>query len=351
VDRPPISVIIPTYNRAAQLPDAVRSVQEQTRQDWELIIVDDGSTDGTAAVVETLMRQDRRLRLLANEGVRGPGGARNAGIRAARGEVIAFLDSDDLWEPENLARFMERFDSDEGAVLVGSDIRMIDRERGSTTTMKSFLLETMVPWWRREPLVCAVMSPQALCDNIETITRPGLLLSLTIAGFSWVHTSSAMIRRDAALTAGLFDERLLRTEDIDLWLKLERMGRFVYIDEVLATYDITGRHDGSGSRYRLYDPSRRHSAYVEALYHLRLLNRIERSYSLTADQVRLLKHRRISHHRHCAVTALRQRYWPGLLHALPCFRSESEATRLFEELRTVLFRGETTSGRDDNVGA
>jgi glycosyltransferase involved in cell wall biosynthesis len=339
MDRPPISIVIPTYNRAALLPAAIHSVQAQTRTDWELIIVDDGSTDDTSTAIAPLLRDDPRLRLLVNKGARGPAGARNTGIRAARGAVLGFLDSDDYWEPSKLARFMTEFEAIPAAVLVASDNRMMDANSRSATTMKSFLLETMVPWWQKDPLAREVTRCDALARDIQTITQPGLFTGLTIAGFPWVHTSSAMIRRDAALKAGLFDERLIRTEDIDLWLKLESMGRFVYIDEVLARYDITGRDGAAGTRYASYDSSRRHTRYVEASYHLRLLDRIEQHCRLTADQSKLLARRRISHHRHCAVEALRERYWPGLIHAIPCMKNPSERDALKREMRDVLFQG------------
>ena len=338
MDRPPISIVIPTYNRAALLPAAIQSVQAQTRTDWELVIVDDGSTDDTSAAIAPLLRQDRRLRLLINEGRRGPAGARNTGIRAARGAVLGFLDSDDYWEPSKLARFMAEFDALPAAVLVASDNRMMDADSCSSTTMKSFLLKTMVPWWQTDPLAREVTRSDALARDIHAITQPGLFAGLTIAGFPWIHTSSAMIRRDAALKAGLFDERLTRTEDIDLWLRLERMGRFVYIDEVLGRYDITGRDGAAGTRYASYHPSRRHTRYVEASYHLRLLDRVERHCRLTTDQSKLLTRRRISHHRRCAVEALRERYWPGLVHAIPCLKNPSERDALKREMRDVFFR-------------
>jgi GT2 family glycosyltransferase len=219
---------------------------------------------------------------------------------------------------------------------------MVDRDSPSVTTMKSFLLETMVPWWQRDPLAREVTRCDALVRDIQTITQPGLFTGLTIAGFPWIHTSSVMVRRNAVLAAGLFDEQLLRTEDIDLWLKLESMGRFVYIDEVLARYEVTGRDGGVGSRYTSYHPSRRHTRYVEASYHLRLLDRIERHCQLTTDQSKLLKRRRISHHRHCAVEALRERYWPGLVHAIPCLKSACELDILAREMRDVLFHGTET---------
>jgi teichuronic acid biosynthesis glycosyltransferase TuaG len=101
---PAVSVITPVWNAAATLLETVASVRAQTRPDWELILVDDGSTDGSRALAESLAVADPRIRLLGWAGNRGAAAARNAGIRAARGRFIAFLDADDLWRPEKLAR-------------------------------------------------------------------------------------------------------------------------------------------------------------------------------------------------------------------------------------------------------
>ncbi len=99
----PVSVIIPTYNRAALVAEAVASVLAQTWRDFEVLVVDDGSTDGT---IEALAPYASRLRLLRRESRGGVSAARNTGIKAARGEWLAFLDSDDLWLPEKLSRQM-----------------------------------------------------------------------------------------------------------------------------------------------------------------------------------------------------------------------------------------------------
>ncbi|MDQ3809566.1 MAG: glycosyltransferase, partial [Chloroflexota bacterium] len=97
---PVVSVIIPTYNRAAYLREAVASVRAQTYATWELIVVDDGSTDDTWAYLSSL--REHRLRVIAQAHCGNPASLRNVGLRAARGEYIAFLDSDDLWAPEKL---------------------------------------------------------------------------------------------------------------------------------------------------------------------------------------------------------------------------------------------------------
>jgi glycosyltransferase involved in cell wall biosynthesis len=98
---PTISVVIPTYDRRALLMEAVESVRAQTFAGWELLVADDGSTDGSADAVEAL--HDPRIRVLRLPHAGQAAAARNAGVRAARGEWVAFLDSDDVWAPHKLA--------------------------------------------------------------------------------------------------------------------------------------------------------------------------------------------------------------------------------------------------------
>ena len=327
---PAFSIVVPTYNRAHIVGGAIRSVQAQTMTDWELIVVDDDSTDETRALLQKFAREDARIKAVANAGHIGPAGARNTGIRASQAEAIAFLDSDDTWEPRRLETFLNARRRDPQAVLIGSDYRMVDETSGSASTMKSFVFGTMMPWWENYPLAAAVLPLDLMRRDIHVITRPSILLSMTIAGFLWIQTSSVVVRRDAVFAAGLFNERLMRTEDIDLWLKLARLGCVVYLDEVLATYDISGRTNAAGIRYQSYHRSRRHTEYGEALYHLRSLKRIAKTNPLDADQCRLLKDRRIAQHRGCAVIALRERRIQGLAHLLVCLTSKDQRERLLK---------------------
>ncbi|MGX2039602.1 glycosyltransferase family 2 protein [Methylocaldum sp. MU1018] len=101
--KPLFSVVIPAFNRAREIPGCLDSVLAQRRQDFEIIVVDDGSIDDTARVVKSY---GNRVRLIRQEN-RGPGAARNTGIRAANGEYVAFLDSDDLWFPHTLENYAE----------------------------------------------------------------------------------------------------------------------------------------------------------------------------------------------------------------------------------------------------
>jgi teichuronic acid biosynthesis glycosyltransferase TuaG len=99
-----VSVVMPAFNSAVFIEQAIRSVQAQTLTDWELLVADDGSTDETAAIVRRMNDNDPRVKLISLGERRGPAGARNAAIEAAGGRYIAFLDSDDMWKPHKLER-------------------------------------------------------------------------------------------------------------------------------------------------------------------------------------------------------------------------------------------------------
>ena len=108
-NNPTVSIIIPTYNRSRLIARAVKNVLNQTYQDFELIIVDDGSTDGTREVVAGF--SDERIRYVQHDKNRGEAAARNTGIKVARGEYIASHDSDDEWLHEKLAKQIRAFEN------------------------------------------------------------------------------------------------------------------------------------------------------------------------------------------------------------------------------------------------
>lgn len=99
-----VSIITPVYNRSAHIAEAMDSVLAQTYADWEMLIVDDGSSDGSAEIVRAYMEKDARIRLICNEKNLGTAGSRNVAIAQARGRYLAFLDSDDVWLPEKLGK-------------------------------------------------------------------------------------------------------------------------------------------------------------------------------------------------------------------------------------------------------
>jgi glycosyltransferase involved in cell wall biosynthesis len=182
---PRVSVVIPTYNRAGWVTDAVAGVLAQTYRDFELIVVDDGSRDAT---LEGLRPYLDRLLYLRRESRQGVSAARNLGASAARGEWLAFLDSDDLWLPRKLARQLEYLEAHPELVLC----------------------QTEEIWVRRGVRVNPPQSHRKLGGHIFL---PSLARCL-------VSPSAVMLRREVFWQAGGFDETLPAAEDYDLWLRL-----------------------------------------------------------------------------------------------------------------------------------
>ncbi len=203
LDLPDASVVIPVFNRPEAVVRAIRSVLDQPGVALELIVVDDASTDGTAAAVEAM--DDPRLRLLRQPENRGVAAARNRGIREARGRVIAFLDSDDLWLPGGLAPRLAALDAEPEAVAVlRSGIERFDGEK-----------------------------TQELRPEPEAAVLPRLFLENGAFGF----TINGLLRREAVATAGFFDENLDAIEDWELCIRLAKQHRFAGVPLVTARYE------------------------------------------------------------------------------------------------------------------
>ncbi|QKD02525.1 glycosyltransferase family 2 protein [Mesorhizobium loti] len=302
---PDCTVIIPTYNRLPYLRKAIASVIAQTFVDWELLVVDDGSTDDTFAAISALSLAEPRLRILRNPGRGGPAGARNAAIVEARGRYIAFLDSDDLWDEDKLAQFMEVAGAEPDAILIGSDYRMIDQVANTSRTACDVIYRTMMPWWETYARTVDLLPCRELKQDRSLLARSDIVFATTVAGFLWIHTSSVLARRDAILAVGGFDESLARTEDIDLWLRLNERGRFIFIDLLLATHDITGRDAAEGERYQAHAQSRRHDEYTDWEHQLALMQRIRERYKLSPALNSLMDDRLDYFHKNCARAAWR----------------------------------------------
>ena len=211
---PAVSVITPAYNAAAFLAQTIDSIRAQTFEDWELVVIDDGSTDGTTELVEEYQERDGRVRLL-HQANAGPSAARNHGMREARGEFFAFLDSDDTWEPEYLERQLGVF-----------------REYPDTH------LVTAVARFRGGPYDGRPMRP-------FTIGYPVLTLRDIIGDDTAVFIMT-IFRRQVFDTIGGLDESQWRSEDYEYWLRAAVAG-FVFRrnSTPLGRYRI---HQGSHSQ-------------------------------------------------------------------------------------------------------
>jgi len=199
-----VSVILPTFNRAALLARSISSVLAQTFGDFELIVVDDGSQDATATVVRDFA--DERiyyLRLPCNVGLPA---ARNAGLAQTRGAFVAFQDSDDEWHGEKLERQMCAMRAHPAASVVYSDMH------------------------RRSP------DGTMMYLHSPTIERGRLINPQTRFWQSYMLAMQPALVRRACLKEIVFDEAFVLFEDLDLYLRLAQRYEFVHLKEALVTY-------------------------------------------------------------------------------------------------------------------
>ena len=217
---PRVSVIMPAFNTAAYIAESIDSVLEQDYPNLELIVVDDGSTDGTVEIVRSY---GDRLTLLTQQN-QGAAVARNAGIAAATGEYIAFIDSDDVWLP--------------GKVTAQVLYMQQHPEIGFTHTR-------FLSW---KPDANGAFPPPAEMAKPQMPVReaPGVVAE----GSGWVynqllmkslsHTITVMMRRQLVDEVGDFDPQLKRGQDYDYWIRASRLSEYRQLDRVTALYRLHG---------------------------------------------------------------------------------------------------------------
>jgi O-antigen biosynthesis protein len=218
---PDVSVVLPTYNRADLLGRSIGSVLAQTFDRFELLVVDDGSTDATADVVGRF--GDDRIRYMRGTRNRGPAAARNAGIAAARGALLAFQDSDDEWLPDKLRQHVDAFAGAPVPVgVVYSDMLWVGTDGTEA--------------YRRSPTVV----PHRLIDPAT--------------GFYQVYhlgIQSAVVKRECFARVGGFDDRLPAFEDLELLIRLSRDYEFLHVRQALVRYhQADGRSSNLAAEYR-----------------------------------------------------------------------------------------------------
>lgn len=227
---PRVSVIIPTYNRGDLLTRSIDSVLGQTYEDFELLVVDDGSTDHTESVVERY--DDDRITYLAHSSNQGASAARNTGIEYADGEYLAFLDSDDVWKPQKLDRQVAELDDrppEWVAAYCGVEI-------GDTDSFD----------------VAAIARSLGLTrlDNTEGAEGGADLIKAVLK--DQLHTSAGstlLVEASVVEAIGGFDESFDRFQDPEFLIRVLRHGKLAYVSEPLV---------------RRYDTGRPHAALIEA---------------------------------------------------------------------------------------
>jgi glycosyltransferase involved in cell wall biosynthesis len=260
-EAPSVSVIIPAYNVAAFIGETLASVFAQTFSDFEVVIVNDGSPD-TEELELAFQPYRERICYLRQENC-GASAARNTGLRAARGELIAFLDADDVWSPnylEEQLKFIREFDCD----LACADAMIFGVSPDAGRTYMESLMEGA--------------PPQGRVTFLELVNAERSLI-----------TSGVVVRRKLILEVGLFDEALRNAQDLDLWLRLARHGaRLAYHRQVLLRYrsrlnSLTGDAINSHRReLRVFDK-------IEQSYDFTLAERVEVS-AIIRDRRALLEY-------------------------------------------------------------
>lgn len=226
-----VSIIIPAYNSEKFLASSIRSVLAQSVGDWELVVVNDGSTDQTGSLAETFSHQDKRIRVVHQENA-GISAARNRGISESRADYdyILFLDSDDLLEPDALEILLRVLEQDPKAVAAHGVYRYIDSEGQPLAIAGSYI-------WPKERLGIDGRRLRARPVNEPTTFE-------VLAYSNCIPTGAIMIRRAAKAIAGDFDPTLKFGEDWHLWLRLSRLGHIAFVNRVLLSYR---RHEGNAT--------------------------------------------------------------------------------------------------------
>jgi glycosyltransferase involved in cell wall biosynthesis len=201
-----VSVLIPVYNTEKYIEETINSVLNQTHANFELIVVDDGSTDSTALLVEKFCKIDARVKLIRQKN-QGVSAARNTGFNASKGDFIAYLDADDVWRSKNLELWLQKFASDDDFGVVHSDCQVIDSNSNKVNTFH---------------------------HGYE-----GYLLDNLLLGGKWINgTSGSLVKRKIVESVGGFDLDLSTGADQEFFFRIASKGKVGRVAEVLWYYRI-----------------------------------------------------------------------------------------------------------------
>ncbi len=225
---PRVTVILPTYNRASFLPGAFASLASQTFTDWDLVIVDDGSTDGTRAIVDDYLKTHRRARYVYQDN-RGAYGARNRGVDEAAGRYLAFFDSDDLWLPHHLERCVAALEAHPDIDWVFGACQQIDKATGA-------VLDPNTSYVAGKPR--PFVGLKATIENgLHIITDPTVLECQILHGLYCGLQNSVMKRE--LFEGRRFNEKFRVVEDELFVIKVLAAGaRFAYFLEPHVVYQV-----------------------------------------------------------------------------------------------------------------
>lgn len=245
---PLVSVIIPTYNSASIISKAIDSALQQDYTNYEIIIVDDCSTDNTKQVVDCYCTKESKIVYFRLEQNLGPAAARNKGLENARGELIAFLDADDEWIPEKLSMQVELFARHPEMDLLFTEVEIMDLITGKTR-----LYSTINKIFQRQlSLIPDSKNPDLY--KLEGSIKRELYLG------NFICISSVLVRNKNLEIIKGFDNNRFGTEDLDIWVRLADLTQFYYWHKITAKYNWMSNSISRINDRRLEELLRYHKA-------------------------------------------------------------------------------------------
>lgn len=218
---PLVSVIIPCYNNGKYIEECVRSVLNQTYTNFEIIIINDASTDDSAQKIEKLQKENpQKITVITNKKNLERSASRNTGIAKSKGELVCILDGDDRWYPQKLTRQVQAMQEDPELAFCGTGRDLLDKDSKIETSNSYF-------------------------------TRSGEIFLHLLARRCSILTSSVMLRRSIINKVGGFDRNLNLAEDFDYWVRASFLGRYKHIPEELVSYRIHEAQSTSPSNLKV----------------------------------------------------------------------------------------------------
>jgi len=235
---PKVSVIIPAYNRSMYIAEAIDSIVQQTYSDWELIVVDDFSTDNTESIINDFISKygGNKIRYFKNECKKGVSGARNTGIKHAKGVYVAFLDSDDLWDKDHLRTKVETLGSDPNIDALLSDSHFFGAVEDGYMVMPNNYELFHDNYWEKY-------------DSGLSIAKKSIIPFILKSGFIF-RIPSLIIRKILLSKTGTFNENMIYYEDLEFIFRCFCEGRVGYINKKLCyirrhSYNTSNVYDES----------------------------------------------------------------------------------------------------------
>lgn len=198
-----VSVIIPTYNRETKIVEAIKSVKQQAYKDIEVIVCDDGSTDNTKNVIARLQKKDKRIKFITGKHTGLPAITRNKGLKVAKGEWVAFLDDDDVWDKDKL------------------------------------LLQAKIIDTKKCDMVCSNAISSETRKKLINLNKNGFLSTKELLRNNLVVCSSVLVKRKVLEKIGGFSEnkKMKAIEDYDLWLRISTDRKIYFLNKNLVFYN------------------------------------------------------------------------------------------------------------------